>query len=108
MARFTDIYIGDDFYLKQNVVDEHDGTAITDATVSGQLRAATVAGTPGSTVGGAVTLTHQAAGLYLGTLSSTVTGALTYGTEYSVWITVSGTANSVREIKCLARHRHET
>lgn len=106
-TKYMDLYIGDDFYVKQNVVDEHTGVAVTDATCVAQLRTATVAGVAGTAVGGQITLTHEASGLYVGTLSSTVTAGLTWATEYSIWITVSGTANSVREIKCKALWRHE-
>ena len=95
------IFIGDDTDVIVPVVRAFTGASINDATVSAQLKEK-----DGTDVGSAVSCSLVADGMYLGLLPYTVSAGLTEGVGYNVWITVSGTANSVRRIPYVARQRN--
>lgn len=104
-----EIGVGCDYYVVQPVTDGYSLADIEDATVSAQLREktdeSTTPPTIGDAIGSPVSCNYQSGGEYKGTIPYTVTATLTANAEYSIWVTVSGTANDVREIKVRAVNR---
>lgn len=67
------------------------GTAVNNATITGQVREASDDGSPGTAVGASISLSNVASssGHYSGTIPAATTLLLTAGEEYHVWVTGS-------------------
>lgn len=94
----TELHVGCKMDIVVPVRVAYTGVAVEDATVVAQVK-----DSDGVNVGAQITCSHQDDGEYLGQIPAAT--ALVEGDDYTVEITVSGTADDSREILCTAERR---
>ncbi|MGE3410130.1 MAG: hypothetical protein AB7I37_25325 [Pirellulales bacterium] len=101
------LYIGEDNIVQVGTVERplkraSDGATITTATITGQLKSEDLT----AAIGSSISLPHIGDGVYQGSLPSDL--SLTQDTIYFLDLTISGSLDGFRRVKCQARYHHET